>query len=565
MPGNDTQSSSCFLKFAETCRQVEATRSKLAKVDIVSKYFSSLNDDDLRLAATFLSSKVFPPGFPTPEINVGYSLIWRSVSTFHNLKDSDLSQYYFKYGDLGSAIEDYLTNSEEGKTRKKSGTLLMSESDLTLSDFYSALVDLAKSSGKGSTDRRQRILERVFTLAREPVEAKFVVRILGGEMRIGMVEGLVEESIAKAFSKTLEQIRSANLVTGDIGEVAVLASHDRLSDAKLSLFKPTNFMLAESAPDAEELYEKMGEKPALSEYKYDGIRAQLHFSGGAARVYSRNLEDVTRYFPEIVSAAKSELAGSLILDGEIVPFQDGRPLSFQALQRRLRKLSVSPDDAPIKYFAFDILFKERSVISEPLSTRASLLQSLGMNGVLLLSEKRIVSSPAEIKSMFDESKKLGYEGLVVKNPASSYKPGKRGKSWIKLKSELDTLDVVIVAAEYGHGKRAGVISDYTFAVQDKGELKVVGKAYSGLTDAEILDMTELLKQITIQDFGYRRTVKPEVVLEVAFDAIQKSSLHDSGYALRFPRIKRIRVDKSVKDIDTIDKVKEIYESQLAKL
>lgn len=559
----DKYSSSYFLEFAQTCREVESTRSKLAKIQTVSNYFLDLSDGDLRIAATLLSSKIFPPGFATPEINVGYSLIWKSVSTFHNVKDSELSQYYFKYGDLGSAIEDWLGSSEGEEGRKKPRLLV--ESDLTLSDFYNALVELAKASGKGSSTKRQRILERIFALAREPVEVKFIVRILGGEMRIGLVEGLVEESIAKASSQTLEKVRSANLVTGDIGEVAILARHDRLGEAKLSLFRPTNFMLAESAIDSDELYKKIGEIPALSEYKYDGIRAQLHFSECSAKIYSRNLEEVTRYFPEIVEAAARELSGSLILDGEIVPFQDGRPLSFQALQRRLRKLVPSPDDAPIKYFVFDILHKGEPLILEPLSKRAQILRSLGLKGVLILSEKKIVSSPTEIKSMFDESKALGYEGLVVKNPASPYNPGKRGKSWIKLKSELDTLDVVIVAAEYGHGKRAGVISDYTFAVHDGEDLKVIGKAYSGLTDAEILDMTELLKRITLEDFGYRRTVKPEVILEVAFDAIQKSSLHNSGYALRFPRIKRIRTDKSLKDIDTLDKVREIYEKQLAKL
>ncbi len=225
----------------------------------------------------------------------------------------------------------------------------------------------------------------------------------------------------------------------------------------------------------------------------------------------------------------------------------------------------SPEDAPIKYFAFDLLYREKPLILEPLSARAQVLSSLELKGVLIASEKRTVSSPLEIKSMFSESKSLGYEGLVVKNPDSSYNPGKRGKSWIKLKSELDTLDVVIVAAEYGHGKRAGMISDYTFAIRADDELKVVGKAYSGLTDAEILEMTERLKAITVQDLGYRRTVKPEVILEVAFDAIQKSSLHDSGFALRFPRIKRIRADKSVREIDTIERVRDIYEKQKAKL
>jgi len=560
---SEDESSSGFLQFAETCRQVESTSSKLSKIDIVSKYFFELSDQDLKIASTFLSSKVFSPGISSQEINVGYSLIWKTLSSFHSMKETELSDYYFKYGDLGSAIEDWLRSNWEN-IPKQSGSLFSSP-DLTLYGFYSALVELSKASGKGSTQRRQRILERIFAQIRDPIEAKFIVRILGGEMRIGLVEGLVEESIAKAFAKTLTQVRGANLVTGDIGQVAILARQDRLSEVKLALFHPTNFMLAESAESSDELFKKMGEANAFSEFKYDGIRAQVHFSEGSTRIFSRNLEEITRFFPEITRAASERLSGSLILDGEIVPFESGKPLSFQSLQRRLRKLVPSGTDAPIKYFAFDLLFKDRPMIDEPLSARAEILRSLNVGGVIGLSEQKLVSSSKEIQSMFEESKSLGYEGLVVKNLTSPYKPGKRGKSWIKLKSELDTLDVVIVAAEYGHGKRAGVISDYTFAVRAGDELKVVGKAYSGLTDAEILDMTERLKQITVQDFGYKRLVKPQVILEVAFDAIQKSSLHDSGFALRFPRIKLIRTDKSLNDIDTLEKVNEIYERQIVKL
>lgn len=541
------------------CEEVSSTSSKLAKIKIVSEYFlATASDEDLRIASTYLAGKIFPPGSEN-EINIGYSMIWKSISNFYGLKDNDLSSYYLKHGDLGSAIQEYLGSSKSNKNR---GSLLF-ETDLTLHSINAAFEELARLSGKGSNERRQQILERLMSAIRDPLEAKYLVRILGGEMRIGMVEGLVEESIAKAFSKTLTEIRNANLVTGEIGLVAVLAKHHELERAKLELFRPTNFMLADSAENAQALYEKFTDFPVISNYKYDGIRAQVHSKDGKVKVFSRNLEDITRYFPEIEKSVKN-LKSSLILDGEIVPFKEGKPLSFQALQQRLRKLERSQDETPIRYFVFDILYKEKPIIEEKLSARLEILHSLHFAGVLGLSEERLVSSPEEIQSMFEESKSLGYEGLVVKNPASKYTPGRRGKNWVKLKKELDTLDVVIVAAEFGHGKRAGVISDYTFAVRDGDELKVVGKAYSGLTDVEILDMTELLKRITIQDYGYRRSVKSQVVLEVAFDAIQKSNRHDSGFALRFPRIKRIRTDKSVSQIDTLERVKKIYEAQKVK-
>ena len=329
-----------FVAFSKKCEEVRSTSSKLAKIKIVSDYFLSLkSDEDLRIASTFLAGKIFAPGSDEQEINVGYSMIWKSVASFYGLKDGDLSNYYLKHGDLGSAIEDYM-NSVKTRVRLRKTDLLF-ESDLTLQSVYSAFKELAKASGKGSTERRQRIIERMLSGIKEPVEAKYLVRIMGGEMRIGLVEGLVEESIAKAFSKTLAQVRNANLVTGDIGLVAVLSKHDELEKARLELFHPTNFMLADSAENSQALYDKFSEYPVISNYKYDGIRAQIHLKDGNAKIFSRNLEDITRYFPEIEQAIKKLPSFANYLDGEIVPFKDGKPLSFQALQQRLRKLERS--------------------------------------------------------------------------------------------------------------------------------------------------------------------------------------------------------------------------------
>lgn len=540
---------------------MSSTSSKLEKIKFVSNYFSSLTSDgDLEIASTFLAGKIFAPGSMESEINVGYSLIWKSIANFYGLKDGDLTSHYMKHGDLGSALEDYLKSTNA----RIPGTTLLFESSLTLQGVKSAFYELAQASGKGSTTKRQQIIERMLSSVRDPIVAKYLVRIMGGEMRIGLVEGLVEESIARAYGKALTDVRTADLVTGDVGLVAVLAKHDELKSAELKLFHPTNFMLADSAKDSKDLFEKFEKYPVISNYKYDGIRAQVHLNNRKVKIFSRNLEEITRYFPEIVEGARGLTPSALILDGEIVPFKDGKPLSFQALQQRLRRVERREDETPIRYFAFDLLYMKNPIIHDPLSRRLELLRSVRLAGALGMAEEREVSRLEEIQSMFEESKSLGYEGLVVKNLASSYTPGRRGKNWVKLKKELDTLDVVIVAAEFGHGKRAGMISDYTFAVRDGDELKVVGKAYSGLTDSEILEMTELLKQLTTQDMGYRRIVKPQVILEVAFDAVQKSNRHDSGYALRFPRIKRIRSDKSVTQIDTLERVRKIYENQTVK-
>jgi DNA ligase 1 len=332
-------------------------------------------------------------------------------------------------------------------------------------------------------------------------------------------------------------------------------------------FRPVNFMLAEPFASAGEIAGHFG-KEVYAEFKYDGIRAQVHKSRGDVRVYSRRLEEITASFPEVVAAFVGA-KGEFVLDGEAVPFADGRPLPFQLLQRRLRRMEDFEEarkNAPVTYFAFDILYRDgREVVDSPLADRRRLLKRVLDGTPARMAETTDVTTEGEIQAAFRRSRDLGYEGLVVKDPASTYAMGKRGSGWVKLKEELDTLDVVIVAAEYGHGKRAGVISDYTFAVRDGEDLKTVGKAYSGLTDKEIDKMTLRLKQITTRDSGYRREVKPEIVVEVAFDSIQRSDRHDGGFALRFPRIKRIRTDKSAMDIDTIDRVEQIFSGQKLKV
>jgi DNA ligase-1 len=354
------------------------------------------------------------------------------------------------------------------------------------------------------------------------------------------------------------------LVGGDAGYVATLAKEDRLSSAVMTPFTPMNFMLADVMFTAKEISEYYG-KPLIAEYKYDGIRAQLHKIGGKAKIYSRRLEDITSAFPEIIDAALTH-KDDFVLDGELVPIKNNKPLPFNELQRRLRRKNVDEriiNEIPVYYAAYDILYLNGSImIEEVLTKRKEVLAGLTPNGFLMNTPFQLLDEEDRISQMFLESRSLGHEGLVLKDPDSTYHPGKRGRYWVKLKQELDTIDAVIVIAEYGHGKRAGVLSDYTFAVRDNDELKTIGKAYSGLTDEEINAMTERLKSIMVRDEGYRIIVRPEIVLEIAFDSIQKSERHESGYALRFPRIKRIRNDKGVNDIDALDKVKSVYDRRV---
>jgi DNA ligase-1 len=545
-----------LLGLAEALEQVRGTTSKKEKVSILADYLRGLDPADVMVAARLASGRSSERG-SKDEAQVGYSALLDVLHDVTGVTDEQVSKIYLRHGDLGEVAEEILTQKKEQP--------LFSE-PLTLADLNEAFGRLRTSKGQGSALVRRGTVKSLLLRA-TPLEGKYIVKALTGEMRTGLVSGLLEEAIASAYGLSKPESARAHMILGDIGVLAQEASKGNIGSIKIRPFRPVNFMLAEPMASASEIAEHYG-KRVFVEYKYDGIRAQAHKSEGVVRIYSRRLEEVTSSFPE-VSAALDAAGGEFIIDGEIVPFSGGRPLPFQLLQRRLRRMEnfeEAAKNAPVTYFAFDLLFRGgRETVDLTLRERRSLLARLVEGTSVRVAESRDVRTAEEIQSAFRQSRELGYEGLVVKDPDSVYAMGRRGSGWAKLKEELDTLDVVIVAAEYGHGKRAGVISDYTFAVRDRDRLKTIGKAYSGLTDDEIEDMTRRLKEITVRDFGYRREVKPEIVVEVAFDSIQKSDRHDGGYALRFPRIKRIRTDKSVADIDSMERVNMIFAGQKLKV
>ncbi|RLE53432.1 MAG: hypothetical protein DRJ33_01085 [Candidatus Methanomethylicota archaeon] len=547
-----------FRDFAELCEKVKSTSKKTEKVALVAAFLKNLSDEELKAATTFLTGRVFPRGDPR-DVNVGYSTIYKALLEVSGITPYEFQSIYLKYGDLGATAEEILST-------KKPKLQQLFKKQLTILDVKNELEKLASITGKGSYDLKSAIIKGLF-LDASPIEAKYIVKILTSELRIGLVEGLVEEAIASAFGLSLDKVRSKLLILNDISEVALLAKKGLLEQATLTPLRPISFMLADTAQSPAEIADYF-RRQVYAEFKFDGIRSQIHKLGNKVRIFSRRLEDVTESFPDIVEAVK-RLKHDLVLDGEILPFKDGKPLPFQLLQRRLHRKYLSREvleEAPLVFFAYDLLYLDgKPLLDLDLRSRREFLEKVEMEEPLSTSEIYTVTSAKEIQELFDRSKQIGFEGLVVKDPLSQYTPGRRGKHWIKLKKELDTLDVVIVAAEYGHGKRAGILSDYIFAVNDNGVLKVIGKAYSGLTDDEMLELSEKLKSLMIEDLGYRVIVKPEIVLEVAFDSIQVSDRHDSGFALRFPRIKRIRFDKSVAEIDTLDKVKEIYMRQKVKL
>jgi len=450
-----------------------------------------------------------------------------------------------------------------------------------------------------------------------PLEAKYVIKIMTGDLRIGLKESLVEEALAKAYDCGSGEVPRANMLLGDIGATLRLAASHTLSAAKMRLFHPLGFMLASPIESPEEGLSYFTE--ASVEDKYDGIRAQAHISGGEVRIFSRTRDEITESFPELPPALAG-LPKEAVLDGEIVAWEypsrlsdatkivdeslspaseltatnPGKARPFSVLQQRLGRKRVSDKmmrDVPVAFLAFDVLYCDGELaIDRPLWERAGILDDLlsaprqvqdhssrthpqgslvfgseeqdaPVGATLIRSRVFRAASADDLEKLFTAARERGNEGLMIKDLNSPYTPGKRGKSWLKMKRELATLDVVVTAAEYGHGKRIGVLSDYTFAVWNGDRLVNIGKAYSGLTDAEIAEMTQWFLDHTIEDQGFRRIVEPKIVLEVAFNNMMRSDRHESGYALRFPRIVRLRPDKSAEEADTLESAKEIYEKQ----
>ena len=586
----ENQSNDQFSLFVETCEKIRSTTKKNEKIDIISNYITNLDETSLSIAVLFLSGRALPIG-STRTLNIGFTTIMESLSEIAMLDIKDIQNIHLKHGDIG-AMAEYAVS------KKHIISLFNQQERISLSYVYHQFKKIANISGFGSNKNKKNILKGLL-IACSPLESKYLIKIITGEMRIGSVEGLVEIALSRAFDRELQYIREAMLISGDVSQVAVLAKKNILHNAVMRPFVPVSFMLADVMFSAEEIINYYN-KPLICEYKYDGIRLQMHKFDNKVQLFSRNLVDITYAFPELVKAAIESTITTpdttttihnqidFILDGELIALKNDRPLHFQELQKRLRRKNVTEDittEIPIYYIVYDIMyFKDNQVLKKSLLDRKNILSTISFKKPIINSSYKILDSIEQIIAIFNESKDIGHEGLVVKDPLSQYHPGKRGRYWMKLKKELDTIDAVIVIAEYGHGKRAGVLSDYTFAVIDEDDdedddddknlnnnsnnylensrLKTIGKAYSGLTDKEIDEMTERLREIIIEDNSNRILVKPEIVLEVAFDTIQKSDRHNSGFALRFPRIKNIRTDKSIKDIDTLEKVRQIYKNQV---
>jgi DNA ligase 1 len=561
-PPNESTQQSEFLDFANIGEAIGATPAKLEKIRLLSDYLLGLTSEQLPITTTYFTGRAFAQSDPRI-LQIGWAVIFRALHDVTKIRDADFHRIAGKYGDAGKAAFEVL----DGRTAPQPFTILES------AELFQNL-----QRARGSIAKAKLLRERFSSLSAR--EGEYVVKILTGDLRIGLREGLVEEAIARAFNVSLEEVKQANMLLGDIGRTALLALRKELYSARLSMFRPIKCMLATPEPSADAVWNRFIEAAGVNrdqsassspltvyvEDKFDGIRAQLHRSRDRVEIFSRDLRRITGQFSELVEQAR-RFDQELIADGEIIAFDEGRRLTFFDLQKRLGRKDDTADlfagataDVPVAFVIFDLLWIDgRSLLKTPLRERREHLGPLILPPQFQRANVTPARSATEIEQIFQDARQRLNEGLMIKDSESFYLPGTRGMYWFKLKRELATLDVVVVGAELGHGKRNNVLSDYTFAVRDEptGELLPIGKAYSGLTDVEIAELTEHFKQNTITDHGRYRTVQPNVVLEVAFNSIQPSTRHASGLALRFPRIKAIRRDKNVDSIDTLQYAREL--------
>ena len=549
---NSIDSAGTLQAFAECAEAVAATTKKLAKAAILGSYIETLSDPDLTRAARYFAGHQFAMS-DARTTNVGGSIISAALREATGCGADDLYARYVRLGDPGELAAEIVQETK----RSFNPTI-------TLAETESLIARLSETRGiKNKTALLAAVLHRA-----SPLEAKYLVKLLAGDLRIGLREGLVEDAIARVFGQSLADVAYANMLLGDIGETATRARVGDLRDVNMRLFHPIKFMLATPAADLTDVARTMPEE-FLVEDKFDGIRAQAHVDSGRVAIYSRTMDEITHRFPELIEPLRS-LPTDVIIDGELVPANGEVILPFSELQKRLGRKNVGSQllkAVPVVLVAYDLLYAGGKVlIDQPLSERRHLLgQVVPDQGPVRMSRGKLLVDAALLDEEFELARARGNEGLMIKSPSSAYKPGRRGRDWLKLKRAIATLDVAVTAVEVGHGKRRNLLSDYTFAVrrsEKEDELLNIGKAYSGLTDLELTELTEWFKNHTLQEFAHGRVriVEPSIVIEVTFDRVQPSKRHKSGYALRFPRILRLRPDKSPTEIDTLETVRRLVET-----
>jgi len=553
-----------FKALAHLCEELEATTKRLRMIDLVSEFLNNLEAEEIEPAVSMILGRPFPK-WSQQTLDVSWATLTGIIRRITKANWKVFMEAFGETGDVGSATK---TLFESSKIDKQS-TLF--ERKLTIFEVKRGFEAIAETAGSGSREKKERLTETLLSQA-SPLEAKYLIKIFIGEMRTGFYEGLMEQAVSKAFQIPLETVQKASMTIGDVGDVAAIAKNqgkEALSKIEFKVFRPVGLMLAQTASDVAEALKEHGGETAF-EHKLDGARVQIHKRENDVRIFSRRLTDVTPSLPEIVQMVRKNVkAEKAILEGEVIAVDSkGHPIPFQHVMRRFKRIHEIEDmikKIPVKLYLFDVLYLDgESLISLPYTQRRQILADHA--GEIQLTKQLVTDKMEETDQFLKEAMDAGHEGLVAKKLDSEYTPGIRGKRWLKIKPVLEPLDLVIVAAEYGYGRRHEWLSDYYLAARDveTGGFLMVGKTFKGLKDVEIIQMTKRLKELAIKEEGRRVVVVPKVVVEVLYNEIQKSSKYKCGMALRFARINRIREDKTVEEADTIQRVREIYEKQFLK-
>ncbi|HEC57455.1 MAG TPA: ATP-dependent DNA ligase [Candidatus Syntrophoarchaeum butanivorans] len=548
-----------FLDFAQVCSKIEETSGSIEITDLVADFFKRLDDEELSIVPHLIMGKVFPEWSPY-ELGTGPSLLFDAISLAYGVSKDEIENVLRSTGDIGKTLETL-------SKRRTQQTLFAEE--LTIKKVHASFLEIAKKGGKGSQKMKVKLLAELLLQA-SPLEARYLARLVLEELRIGVGEGIVRDAIAKAFNVDVDLVERGLMLTNDPGVVATTAKtrgEDGLRSIELLPGRPVKMMLAQVASGIEDALSQISD-PAV-EWKFDGTRVQIHKEKDMVEIYSRKLENVTKSIPEIVSVVKNKLKGdSFILDGEVIAIDEaGKPRPFQDILRRFRRkyrIEEMQSLIPLHLHLFDILYLDgRTLIDLPLRERRKILEGIATSDDAPIAEHHLVREVDVIERIYHEALDAGHEGIMVKNRDSLYTPGKRGKNWLKIKPLMETLDLVVIGGEWGEGRRANLIGSYTLACRDPDTDKLlsIGRVGTGLTDEKLLEFTDLFSDLIVREDGREIEFKPEIIFEIAFEEIQKSPKYESGYALRFPRLIRLREDKSVEDADTLERVEKLYKER----
>lgn len=556
-----------FQDFADLCHRVEGISSSLEMTQVVAEFLSDMDDDELEIMSRFIMGQVFPVWSPL-QLGIGPSLLYTSISKASGRPVKHIVNLVKKTGDVGLAAKEAL--SGYNKTQATFAVFEREESVLSLKEVHTRFTDIARMSGKGSQTSKVKHLQFMFSQA-TPVEAIYLARLAIEELRIGVGEGIVRDAIARAFHVPKDLVERANMITNDLGLVARQAKQNGIEGLKsldIQPGHPIKLMLAQVAEGIQAALDEMG--TVAVEWKFDGARVQIHKNGNEVILYSRRLENVTDSLPDIVDMVKAGITvHTAILDGEVVVLgEDGKPGAFQQILKRFRRkyhVDIMKGHIPLQMYLFDILFiNGQSLFDYPLlERRQRLMQCVASGSTLKVAEQVVTNDSVVIHEMYARALDAGHEGIMIKNPVSFYSPGKRGKHWLKVKPVMETLDLVVIGGEWGEGRRATFIGSYLLACvePETGKFLSIGRVATGITDDMLSELTSLFQDYIVIEKGKELEFVPEVVFEVAFEEIQESPTYNSGYALRFPRLIRVRDDKSAEEIDPLDRIEQMYISQ----